>query len=237
MDAWQEDLLALTIESTPEATRVFGLLLKAAEAQGFEFVAYGFQAPLPASDPKVTLLNNYPAAWQLAYREKGYLAIDPVVRHARESMMPLGWSPKERAMAPAFWDEAGSHGIRFGWSQPFREVNGSCGILSLARSAHAPSTAELKQKQLKMQWLAQAGHMMLSRHIQVKECSGVAGLTPRERDVMKWTVDGKSAQDIADILGISTSVVNLHISNVTRKLGVSNKTAAAVKALTLGLLV
>ncbi|MDO4683352.1 MAG: LuxR family transcriptional regulator [Lautropia sp.] len=236
MEAWQEELLALAVESSQGFVRVFELLLKAAQAQDFEFVAYGFQAPLPASAPRVTLLNNYPAAWQLAYREKGYLAIDPVVRHARESTMPLGWSRKERSMAPAFWDEAGSHGIRFGWSQPFRDVNGSCGILSLARSAQALSTAELQEKQLKLQWLAQTGHMMLSRHIQANECSCVAGLTARERDVMKWTVDGKSAQDIADILGVSTSAVNLHISNVTRKLGVSNKTAAAVKALTLGLL-
>lgn len=53
-------------------------------------------------------------------------------------------------------------------------------------------------------------------------------LTEREADVLLWLVNGKSNKDIAEILEISSRTVNKHLDHVYVKLGVENRTAAAM---------
>ena len=52
--------------------------------------------------------------------------------------------------------------------------------------------------------------------------------------MLKWTADGKTSSDIAQILAISVDTVNFHVRNATAKLGAANKTAAVVRAAMLG---
>ena len=55
-------------------------------------------------------------------------------------------------------------------------------------------------------------------------------LTEREIDVLRWTADGKTSAEIAEIMCISERTVNFHVNNVVAKLGACNKTSAAVRA-------
>jgi len=61
-------------------------------------------------------------------------------------------------------------------------------------------------------------------------------LTKREVEILRWTAQGKSSEEIASILYLSVNTINYHIKKSTSKLGTTNKTAAAVKASLLGLL-
>ena len=61
-------------------------------------------------------------------------------------------------------------------------------------------------------------------------------LSTRETEILRWTADGKSAQEIADILHVTKHTVEFHIKNAIYKLQAVNKTSAVVKALVLGLL-
>jgi DNA-binding CsgD family transcriptional regulator len=54
------------------------------------------------------------------------------------------------------------------------------------------------------------------------------GLSARELEVAHWLVQGKSNPEIAIILGISQRTVEKHMERVLEKLGVENRTAAAV---------
>jgi DNA-binding CsgD family transcriptional regulator len=56
------------------------------------------------------------------------------------------------------------------------------------------------------------------------------GLTRREVEVLGLIIDGRSNAQIADALMISRSTVRRHVEHILRKLGVSSRTAAAVKA-------
>jgi DNA-binding NarL/FixJ family response regulator len=56
-------------------------------------------------------------------------------------------------------------------------------------------------------------------------------LTERESEVLIWLARGKSNAEIAIILGVSPRTVNKHLEQVFRKLGVENRTSAAVMAL------
>jgi len=57
------------------------------------------------------------------------------------------------------------------------------------------------------------------------------GLTPREAEVLFWLTQGKTSAEIGIILGAALNTVKKHVQNVFQKLGVENRTAAAVRAL------
>lgn len=62
-----------------------------------------------------------------------------------------------------------------------------------------------------------------------------ADLTPRERDVLTQIARGLSNKRIALELDISEATVKIHVSNVLRKLGVTDRTQAALYAVREGL--
>lgn len=57
------------------------------------------------------------------------------------------------------------------------------------------------------------------------------GLTIREAEVLHWIMQGKSNRDIAEILTLNPGTVNKHLEKILNKLGVENRTAAAVLAM------
>ena len=56
-------------------------------------------------------------------------------------------------------------------------------------------------------------------------------LSPREGEVLAWIARGKSNRDIGEILDLSTRTVTKHVEQIFQKLGVENRTAAALAAL------
>ena len=68
------------------------------------------------------------------------------------------------------------------------------------------------------------------------EAEPVEALTPRELEVLQIMARGARNRDIADELVISERTVKIHVANVMAKLSVSNRTAAVVRAMDLGLI-
>lgn len=56
-------------------------------------------------------------------------------------------------------------------------------------------------------------------------------LTEREKEVLKFMVDGLNNAEIAEHLVVSLSTVKYHISNILMKLGVDNRVAAVTTAI------
>jgi LuxR family quorum-sensing system transcriptional regulator SolR len=61
-------------------------------------------------------------------------------------------------------------------------------------------------------------------------------LTGKERDVIKWVTEGKTAWEIGKILSVSERTVKFHLTNVYGKLNVSNRAQAVAKVSRLGLI-
>jgi DNA-binding NarL/FixJ family response regulator len=61
-------------------------------------------------------------------------------------------------------------------------------------------------------------------------------LTPRERAVLRLLTQGKTNREIASDLIVSVGTVKIHVEHIIAKLGVSDRTQAAVRAVELGLL-
>ena len=65
----------------------------------------------------------------------------------------------------------------------------------------------------------------------MKAALGSPELTPREAEVLFWISQGKSNHDIGVILGAKTGTICKHVGHILSKLGVENRTSAAVVAL------
>jgi DNA-binding NarL/FixJ family response regulator len=64
----------------------------------------------------------------------------------------------------------------------------------------------------------------------------VERLTPREHDVLRLVAQGQTNAEIATNLMVSIATVKTHIEHIIAKLGVADRTQAAVRAVELGLL-
>ena len=67
----------------------------------------------------------------------------------------------------------------------------------------------------------------VARHRESKVARKYA-LTDRESDVAHWLCLGKTNPEIATILAIAPGTVKIHVQNIFAKLGVENRTQAAV---------
>lgn len=236
MEPWKEDLMHSfhTIECERQ---VFAMVAELARGLGFDYCTYGLRTPTPLTRPKTAMYSNYPLAWQTIYQEKGYLAIDPTVQQAIRSLSPVLWSNDLFAPTPELWEEAQSFGLRAGLAQICRDVSGMTGLLVLARAGEAVTLTEWQTKACHILWLAQAAHLCMARIVAPKLLPALSEkLSTREAEVLRWTGDGKTSGEIADILQMAERTVNFHISKAIAKLQVNNKATAVLQAAMLGLL-
>lgn len=236
MYAWQEDDIQ-SLLAVPDEDELFARLTRAAQELGFEYCAYGLRMPLPLSNPRVAMFNNYPRAWQERYQACGYVAVDPTVRHGMRSSLPVIWSDDVFATTPQLWDEARQFGLRVGWALAYRDASGIRSLMTLSRGQGEITPQELEANLPRLYWLTQVGHMGMAQLVAPRLMPEIGvRLSDREAEVLRWTVDGKTSSDVAEILGISERTVNFHINNAMAKLGATNKTAATIRAAMLGLL-
>jgi len=236
MDNWQGDLLLATFQAK-EVRENFEVIDAAVQDLGFETCTYGLCLPPSYRGPRTFMRSSYPKVWQKRYIEAGYVNIDPVVGRAFLSQTPFSWGKRDYAKTPQFWDEAKSFGVRVGWTKSSLDGSGTIGLLSMARPTEVLTKKELKHKERRMRWLAQAAHLSFCHLLNPAAFFEMPNpLTRRETEILQWAADGKTAPEIGEILNISANTVNFHIKNAILKLRVPNKTAAVVRAIMLGLL-
>lgn len=236
MKNWQENQLN-ALQLNQNERDIFQQILILSKELGFDYCSWGLRTPLPLTNPKTQMLNNYPAAWQKQYQDKNYIAVDPTVQFGMRSNQPLIWTDDVFSQTPDLWEEASSYGLRVGWGQSMRDSNGVSSLLMLIRSNDKITDIELDDKLLKMTWLVQTAHLFLSQCLASKLMPEInVKLSGREIEILRWTADGKTSSDISCILKISERTVNFHVNNVLAKLNASNKTSATIKAAILGFL-
>ena len=76
----------------------------------------------------------------------------------------------------------------------------------------------------------------LADAIRRREVEARPVLSPREREVLKLTADGRSGPEIGELLHLSPATVKSHMQSLYQKLGVSDRAAAVAVAMRQGLL-
>ena len=213
----------------------FDLVVKKCAELGFEYVGFGARLPINTINPKIVMTNNFPDAWQKKYAESNYLAIDPTVKHALNFINSITWDDELFSDQREFHEEAVSHGLKYGWSLPIYDGR-VCALVTFARSNSELTVREVSANYESYVGVSQAIHNFIGSTLINESCPEMAiDLTSREIEVVKWTIEGKTAEEIGIILSISTRTVNFHISNVMKKLNAYNKTSAVIKAVKLKL--
>jgi DNA-binding NarL/FixJ family response regulator len=106
--------------------------------------------------------------------------------------------------------------------------------IAAARAAYH-TALQLKAEPLRkaVEGLARRGRLDLGAGMPTE--GRPAGLTPRELEVLRLLVEGRSNRQIAEQLFISGKTAGVHVTNILAKLGVHSRLEAAARARQLGL--
>ncbi len=153
--------------------------------------------------------------WHRAY---GSPKLDPVNNYEHAGLGDWYWVPKREAtccQVDDYWYSVGGRLLRIRSEIVPLLENGRCvGVVGVDAPATSPQTAPRRITAPIVRPLGSADPLRV--------------LTSREREIHHWLVAGKSNEDIATILGISAHTVKNHLSHIFAKLGVENRTAAAL---------
>ena len=183
--------------------------------------------------------ERWPLGWHERYLERHYLDDDPIIKRLRTSDKPFGWHEvdverRKDGGAYTIMMEAGEFDLRAGFNIPIRSLKGQLATVMFAGD------------RFELAWDDRPALLLVAiyAHDKMREIMGVRPLhpsqqrplTPREIEVLKWTAEGKTSQDIADILSVSLPTVQSHMTNLCRKLDVVNRAQATARAVRWGIL-
>lgn len=237
MTSWREDCLTRLTPASASSTALLKELAAITSELGFEYCSYVLKWPMPITQPRVVWSSNYPESWLHRYFSSNYLDIDPLIQRASREVRPVVWASDSFETRPEFWEEASAHGVRHGWALSTLGSHTATGLLSLARSNEAITASELDETEMKLVWLSHLIHgFVAAAESSTFIPESAYQLTEREREVLRWSAAGKTAEEIGKILGITERTVTFHVTSSLYKLDVTNKTQAVAKALLLKLI-
>ena len=212
---------------------------RTAHALGFRWFAYFGQR---ANGPN--LISSYPKSWTSHYFREGYDNIDPVLQEPRNTSRMLLWDGREARSAKSakerrLFDDALSFKIRTGLTVRIPSSQNQFAAFTLAvddRSLGLDRFIETSQDMLKMVGLTYHAHVS-AKIGRTSTGGGMASpLTQRERQCLAWISDGKTMQDIAELLDVTPRGVKFHLDNARRNLAALTLPHAVALALRQGLL-
>lgn len=205
---------------------------------GFEYCIYSVTIPALTTKSRFHLYNNCPDGWAETYLTELYYEKDPLILKVKQSVSPVIWREEIFSENIKIWQLAQNYGLYTGISMPSWAANDVFGNLSFLRSKDAVTKDEVEELSASLSVIGNYLHHTMYQFLDVENelRIPVVSLTMREREILRWTSEGKTAEVVGAILSISTRTVNFHISNILTKLTAVNKVQAVVKAQSLGLI-
>ncbi|GAA0285737.1 LuxR family transcriptional regulator [Alteraurantiacibacter aestuarii] len=198
-----------------------------------------YVAPITGDARVSRIVTNIglPWIWERQYRARLHL-IDPLPRIAIDRLEAFVWpdqlgdeklSPKERR----YLSIAAKYGLARGVAVACFGPNGRSGFLGAVLSKDAPTPDGIA-----LMRIHSLGQTSIQRYCRlVPRTVTIPALSNRELEVLHWIGQGKSNSVIAELLEISPSSVDVYVRRLFAKLDVSDRTMAAVKALSLGMII
>ena len=232
---WQIDLYN-GLNNATNMQDVIDIALNAVKPLGFDFCGWRSKTPLPLSrKTNFTIHNTEDKVYQKEH-EGGYDEESaPILKHCSSTMNPLMWrGTTDESLflqAPDLFEEFYGFGHRAGYAQSIIESRKTYSMF-WANSSSIFESKDLLSINFKMQWITTSVATTINK---IKNDNNII-LSNREKEILRWTGDGKTAEDIGKILNLSHSTINFHMRNAMLKLNAPNKTSAIVKAIYLNLL-
>ena len=205
------------------------------------------------------LVSTHSAAWIDTYRSENFISTDPCLSAARRTNLPFHWGSvvlppvtgKRKPGAVRTMEAARDFGVNEGLTIPvhYNDVLGRryTSVCALFWKDQLDTFfANLKHNGVQLHvlllYLAQKIVDLHAADLKVRARTHhfteqqAHPLTDREKEVLKWAGMGKTSDDTAAILHVSSKTVEAHIRSAMVKLGATNKTQATVQAVYRGLI-
>ncbi len=207
---------------------------------GFETVSATLVLDHMLGEAEFITVDNTPRAYKESFQDPESWRRDPVMQHCKRQSVPIIWDQATyvRKGVGELWEEMAIFGYRNGISLALHMPEGRHFLLGVDRDRPVPEDAtELTRMVADLQLFAVHAQDAASRIlIPASTDPSLPSLTPRELESLRWTMDGKTAWEVGNVLGITERTASLHVNNATHKLGCVNKHQAVLKALRMGLL-
>jgi LuxR family quorum sensing-dependent transcriptional regulator len=207
------------------------------------FKQFGFNTLLISAAPnlrqrldEVILAKKMPAEWIKLYSDRRYADTDPVMRHLKQSWKPfewneVTWNPEHNLGAEEVMQMRKEFGFHNALVVPIFNAAGLAGFVS-ASGAKIEVNAPIKG----------AFHLLAvyafhrARSLRREGSAEKPTLTQREREVLTWVANGKSAWEIGEILRIAKRTVDEHVQTIFQKLDARSRPNAVAIAIQKGLI-
>lgn len=207
---------------------------------GFDNFIYALRLPTSFAEARIITIKGYPDAWLSHYFENAYYLNDPVILHCKKHLTPIQWQDLgavSNHMSERIMNEATEFGLKGGISMPVHGPSGEFGIFSMTLNEQKKMQPQLIQRaapyvHLFAAYLHEAVQRVLNLNARDKQLL----LTAREKECLRWTADGKTSWEIAQLLNTSERTINFHLTNSMSKLDVSNRQHAVAKAVLHGII-
>ena len=220
---------------------VWAILTHEMEAFGFDRLLYGFtrfrtRNGLGSRDDML-VLTNYDDGYLQPFFDQGMFNRAPMTLWAIENEGVMSWSYLNTiagdldAEQKRILDFNRSHDVVAGYTISFADSSArQKGAIALT------ARRGLNQCDVENIWarhgdeinlLAQVAHLRIST---LPFPSHMRRLSTRQREVLEWVGDGKTMQDIAEIMGLTPATVEKHLRKAREALDVDTTTQAVMKA-------
>lgn len=195
---------------------------------GFDGFCFSSQVSRGADLVTGCTLTNWPERPAKEYIDRKLYERDPAMRHIWQNHTPFLWrvSALWRYTDDEFCDFLGSTPVKGGVVIPVYVAEDSYAILSLSRDCSRELDLQVMPAAI---FFASA----LSLRFQSNTPPGdghmekIQRLSPRQRDILKWIVLGKSNMDIATICGLTKRNVDYHVGSILRIMDTTTRSQAA----------
>ena len=215
-------------------------LVRFTKQLGFETVSATAVIDHFLGDPEFITVDNTPSAYRDTFLDRSHAKRDPVSQHCKTKSVPIIWDQATYTAADRgeLWEHQARFGYRHGISLALHMPEGRHFLLGIDRDQALPKDpTEVTRMVAALQLFAvHAQEAAMRILLPAPSESGLPALTPRELETLRWTMEGKTAWEVANVLGISERTAVLHANNAMHKLGCVNKHQAVLKALRLGLI-
>ena len=226
---WERDCRCeLMLDHENEIFLKFVLL---ANILGYRYVTYGLELPTSVPQPSFSYYNNFADGWMEKFVVRNAKHHGSRVAYGKRTID--GSNPVYYWQRPDFFSEAGANSISLQWMETIQGKAGSVALVGLGGLTESRSIGFNQRTRVLIDLVVEAMEgVLVKKHLP----QYFIALNEEERTYMMWVLDGKTAIEIAAIMGISQSIADRMQRQLPVKFDKKGIFATAFLAYRLGML-
>ena len=199
-----------------------------------------FLGASPELPDRMTWLSTYDEAYMAFYMREYTPTRDRAFNVCFQRLLPLDWDEVRNTdeTVQNLHEVAEQYGVgRHGISFPIRDVGVGDAMFSVNFECDDRYWVEVRTDLVnRLHLFAHYFHQRMRDVISARPVTSEFDLAPRERQVLQWAAEGKTACETAKLLKVSERAVRLYMENAMTKLRAKSKPQAVAIAMRNGIL-